>query len=269
MIKRRAGADTPTVVDWTDSAAIKKADASGKMINTLADRCREDKVRFLVNGTEVTSVDAAKVDTAGTPGLRVNHNLNLHVEGFAVRSDSGATPSTGRRRAAAAAARSADSPRRPRRPRPRRRHGPLLLRRRPLVRVARLRRRVLEDAAAAEPDVHRLRVATFLLLYGSFLALKPARLGELRRPADPDQRPADQAAGRTGPPPHRAGRRPRHRRRHRRGDDERVERPRALLAGRFRRRARRRRGHDRSDFRPAARRSISSRCRPGSSSAAG
>ena len=54
MIKRRAGADTPTVVDWTDSAAIKKADASGKMSNTLAIEVGKDKVRFLVNGTEVT-----------------------------------------------------------------------------------------------------------------------------------------------------------------------------------------------------------------------
>jgi hypothetical protein len=86
MIKRRAGADTPTVIDWTDSAAIKKPDASGKMNNTLSIEVGADKVRFLVNGTEVTSVDAAKVDTAGTPGLRVNHNLNLHVEGFAVKS---------------------------------------------------------------------------------------------------------------------------------------------------------------------------------------
>jgi hypothetical protein len=43
-------------------------------------------VRFLVNGTEVNSVDAAKVDTAGTAGLRVNHNLNLHVEGFTVKA---------------------------------------------------------------------------------------------------------------------------------------------------------------------------------------
>jgi len=81
MIKRRAGAETPTVVDW-----IKKADSSGKMSNTLAIEVGKDKVRFLVNGTEVTSVDASKVDTAGTPGLRVNHNLNLHVEGFAVKS---------------------------------------------------------------------------------------------------------------------------------------------------------------------------------------
>ena len=85
LIKRRAGEQTPTIADWTDSAAIHKPDSSGKMSNTLAIDVGKDKVRFLVNGTEVTSVDAAKVDTAGTPGLRVNHNLNLHVEGFAVK----------------------------------------------------------------------------------------------------------------------------------------------------------------------------------------
>jgi hypothetical protein len=86
MIKRRNGNDTPTVVDWTDSPAIKKADSSGKMSNTLSIDVGKDKVRFLVNGTEVQSIDAAKVDTAGTAGLRVNHNLNLHVEGFTVKS---------------------------------------------------------------------------------------------------------------------------------------------------------------------------------------
>ena len=41
-------------------------------------------------------------------------------------------------------------------------------------------------------------VATFLILYGSFLALKPAQARRARRAADPDQRPADQAAGRAG-----------------------------------------------------------------------
>ena len=56
------------------------------MSNTLAVEVGKDKVRFLVNGTEVTSVDAAKVDTEGIPGLRVNHNLNLHVEGFSVKA---------------------------------------------------------------------------------------------------------------------------------------------------------------------------------------
>ena len=86
LIKRRAGESTPTVADWTDNAAIRKADSSGKMSNTLAIEVGKDKVRFLVNGTEVTSAETSKVDTAGIAGLRINHNLNVHVEGFTVRS---------------------------------------------------------------------------------------------------------------------------------------------------------------------------------------
>jgi hypothetical protein len=85
LIKRRAGNDTPTVVDWTDSTAIRKPDSSGKMSNTLTVEVGREKVRFLVNGTEVTSTDTSKVDAAGIAGLRVNHNLNVHVEGFLVR----------------------------------------------------------------------------------------------------------------------------------------------------------------------------------------
>jgi hypothetical protein len=86
LIKRRAGDQTPTIADWTDSAAIKKADTSGKMSNTLAVDVGKDKVRFLVNGTEVAAADTAKVDAAGIAGLRINHNLNVHVEGFTVKS---------------------------------------------------------------------------------------------------------------------------------------------------------------------------------------
>jgi hypothetical protein len=85
LIKRRAGADTPTVIDWTDNAAIKKADASGKMTNTLAIDVGKDKVRFIVNGTEVTATEPGQVDTDGVAGLRINHNLNVHVEGFGVK----------------------------------------------------------------------------------------------------------------------------------------------------------------------------------------
>ena len=84
MIKQRAGAATPIIMDWTDNAAIKKPEAGGKMVNTMAIEVGKDNVRFLVNGTEVTSTEPSKVDTNGIAGLRVNHNLNLHVEGFAV-----------------------------------------------------------------------------------------------------------------------------------------------------------------------------------------
>ena len=86
LIKRRAGDQTPTIADWTDSAAIKKADSSGKMSNTLAVDVGKDQVRFLANGTEVAAADTAKVDAAGIAGLRINHNLNVHVEGFTVKS---------------------------------------------------------------------------------------------------------------------------------------------------------------------------------------
>ena len=88
MVKRRAGAETPTIADWTDSAAIKKLDAKGRMINTLSIDVGKDKVHFLVNGTDVLTTDASKVDTAGIVGLRVNHNLNLHIEGFAAKAKS-------------------------------------------------------------------------------------------------------------------------------------------------------------------------------------
>jgi len=86
LVKRRIGGETPTVVDWTDSPAIRKPDSSGKMSNTLAVEVGRDRVRFLVNGTEVTSAEPSKVDAAGIAGLRVNHNLNVHVEGFSVRA---------------------------------------------------------------------------------------------------------------------------------------------------------------------------------------
>lgn len=88
MIRRRAGATTPTITNWTDNAAIKKADAAGKMTNALSIEVGKDKVRFLVNGTEVGTAPLDQVDTNGIAGLRVNHNLNVNVEGFAVKTQS-------------------------------------------------------------------------------------------------------------------------------------------------------------------------------------
>ena len=85
LIKKRDGAATPNVMSWTDHAAIKKADASGKMTNALSVEVGADKVRFLVNGTEVASQPKAQIETNGIAGLRVNHNLNVQVDGFAVK----------------------------------------------------------------------------------------------------------------------------------------------------------------------------------------
>ena len=85
LIKKRAGAATPTITNWTDNAAVKKIDAAGKATNTLTVTVAADKVSFLVNGAEVGSAPLDQVDTNGIAGLRVNHNLNVHIEGFSVK----------------------------------------------------------------------------------------------------------------------------------------------------------------------------------------
>ncbi|MEQ1729730.1 MAG: hypothetical protein ABL982_15260 [Vicinamibacterales bacterium] len=85
MISRRDGAKVTPVMPWTDNTAVKKTDASAKGTNVLSIVVAADKVRFLVNNTEVSSQPATGIDGAGIAGLRVNHNLNVHVDGFGVK----------------------------------------------------------------------------------------------------------------------------------------------------------------------------------------
>lgn len=84
MVKHRAGKDVHTIVDWTESSAVHKADANGKATNTLRAEGRADGVHLFVNGTEVATMPAAKGDVSGQVGLRVNHNLDVHIADFAV-----------------------------------------------------------------------------------------------------------------------------------------------------------------------------------------
>jgi hypothetical protein len=87
LIKRRDGdASTQDVVAKTASDAVKKPDASGKSINALEVRVTADKIEYLVNGTTVHSTPktglTAKTD--GLYGFRVNHQLEVQVDGLAV-----------------------------------------------------------------------------------------------------------------------------------------------------------------------------------------
>lgn len=85
LVKRRAGAETSNVVGWTEHAAVKPQDAEGKATNQLTIAVGAEQVRFLVNGTVVHSVARADVDADGIAGLRVNHNLDLHIDGFGIK----------------------------------------------------------------------------------------------------------------------------------------------------------------------------------------
>jgi hypothetical protein len=58
----------------------------GPSTNQLESDNKSDpsKVVFLVNGEPVYSLDAKATVTDGAVGLRVNHNLDLHIDGFDV-----------------------------------------------------------------------------------------------------------------------------------------------------------------------------------------
>jgi hypothetical protein len=81
MVKHRAGKDVHTIIDWTDNAAVRKQDANGASANTLTvDASRPDSLRLLVNGKQVAAIEGSHLGgTDGFVGLRVNHNLAVHV----------------------------------------------------------------------------------------------------------------------------------------------------------------------------------------------
>jgi hypothetical protein len=82
LVNHRAGDQVHKLVPWTENAAVKQQDAAGKSTNTLTvDASKADSVRLLVNGTQVS---ALKASADGTVGLRVNHNLDVHISDFKV-----------------------------------------------------------------------------------------------------------------------------------------------------------------------------------------
>lgn len=87
IVKHRAGdATTHDVQARTPHAAITQPDASGKSVNALEVRVGADKIDYVVNGTTVHTTPKTGMTsrTNGLWGVRVNHLLDVHVEGLAV-----------------------------------------------------------------------------------------------------------------------------------------------------------------------------------------
>jgi hypothetical protein len=87
MINKMGGGTRTTLVPWTDNDAIIKQDATtGKATNKLEIDGKVDpsKIAFKVNGKVVHEMPSAGIDLNGAVGLRVNHNLDVHIDGFAV-----------------------------------------------------------------------------------------------------------------------------------------------------------------------------------------
>lgn len=92
LINHRANDSTVhKIVDWTAHDAVKAMDANGKASNKVEIVVGSANLSFRVNGTEVKSLPRATIDaggnhsgTRGIAGIRVNHNLDVHIDGFAV-----------------------------------------------------------------------------------------------------------------------------------------------------------------------------------------
>src|ERR1051326_5230618 len=86
LIKRRNGDATENVSSKEASDAVKRPDASGKSTNTLEVRVGADKIEYIVNGTAVHSTPKSgpTAKTDGIYGIRVNHLLEVQIDGLSV-----------------------------------------------------------------------------------------------------------------------------------------------------------------------------------------
>jgi hypothetical protein len=85
IIKHRAGdATTHDIQARTAHAAIVRPDSTGKSVNALEVRVAADKIDYVVNGQVVhtTPKTGMMARTDGIWGVRINHLLDVHVEGM-------------------------------------------------------------------------------------------------------------------------------------------------------------------------------------------
>jgi hypothetical protein len=82
-IRARGGANVQDVQARTAHAAIRQPGADGRSTNTLEVRVAGPTVSYVVNGSVVhTAPTSATVASDGIVGVRINHLLDVHVEGF-------------------------------------------------------------------------------------------------------------------------------------------------------------------------------------------
>jgi hypothetical protein len=90
LINHRAGDARPKqLVAWTPEPAVNKDDpADGKATNQLTIHVAKDTVHFVANGKLVKALAKTQLDGASTDGqvgLRINHNIDLHISNYGVK----------------------------------------------------------------------------------------------------------------------------------------------------------------------------------------
>jgi hypothetical protein len=87
IVKHRAGEQVHDVKAATPNDAIRKPGADGRSNNALEVRVAGNTVSYVVNGTVVhtTPKTGMTAKTDGIVGIRVNHQLDVHIDGFTVK----------------------------------------------------------------------------------------------------------------------------------------------------------------------------------------
>jgi hypothetical protein len=84
-IKARDGASARTVVEFTVSPNVPKADASGKASYAITVHVAPDAVHFIVNDKPVATLPKGSLAIDGIAGIRINHNLHVSVTPLTIR----------------------------------------------------------------------------------------------------------------------------------------------------------------------------------------
>lgn len=92
LINHRTSDGKPTAVSaFAPSDAIHKdSPTDGSASNKLAIKVAGDVVSFWINGTEVKSLKKNEIDganTKGIVGMRLNHNLDVHIADYGVKKN--------------------------------------------------------------------------------------------------------------------------------------------------------------------------------------
>lgn len=87
-VAHRAGKDVHRIVQWTEDAAINKQNEAGAATNVLSMQVTADSVHLSANGKRVKSFAKSEMqgfNMDGQVGLRVNHNLDVHIGSFEIK----------------------------------------------------------------------------------------------------------------------------------------------------------------------------------------
>ncbi len=86
LVKRRNGDETSIIHPWTadEAVAIFGPETEGTVANKLAVEVRDNEVAFFVNDAEVLTLPSESVNIEGVLGLRLNHQVNVHVSTLSV-----------------------------------------------------------------------------------------------------------------------------------------------------------------------------------------